>query len=106
MKHVVLFFLLSCFFAGAVYSACPERQRSQPRQQVQRSEDAPDVCLDSFEMCNNWARHYCHAGNHERVVNNILRGMKERGMTVTTAIIKSVAHRTLRDARLPAKSTE
>lgn len=106
MKHVVLVFLLSCLVAGAVYSACPERQRSQPRRQVERSEDAPDVCLDSFEMCNNWARHYCHSGNHERVVNSILRGMKERGITITTAIIKSVARRTLKNTPSPAKASK
>jgi pentatricopeptide repeat protein len=52
--------------------------------------------LESFEMCNNWARHYCYAGNHETRVNEILRQMKERGVTITTAIIKSVAKRTMK----------
>ncbi len=104
MKRFFSIVLLALFMAGTAYSACPERQRSQPRSQ--RPADAPQVCLESFEMCNNWARHYCINGNHERMVNHILQQMKERGMTITTAIIKSVAGRTLKNTAPPPAPVE
>lgn len=97
MKRVVLAFAALLLITGTAYSQCPSRESMQPQPSAPRSADAPQVCLESFEMCNNWARHYCYAGNHERTVNEILRQMKERGVTITTAIIKSVAKRTLKN---------
>ncbi|NQU63735.1 MAG: hypothetical protein HQ517_05560 [SAR324 cluster bacterium] len=57
-------------------------------------------------MCNNWTRHYCRAGSHEKMVNYILKGMKERGMTITTTIIKSVARRTLKNTGPPPAAVQ
>ena len=97
-----IFFLASFAYAQ---QQCPPR--TTPRaQQSQPPADAQVTCLESFEMCNNWARHYCRAGNHEVAVNNILRNMKERGVTITTAIIKSVAGRTLKNAAGPQRSAQ
>jgi len=101
MKHFFSIALLTFFLVGTAFGACPERQRSQPQAQSQQSADAPQVCLESFEMCNNWARHYCRNGNHEMMVNHILQQMKERGRTITTATIKSVARRTLKNTAPP-----
>ena len=106
MKHFLSIALLTVFLVGTAFGACPERQRSQPRPQSQQSADAPQICLESFEMCNNWARHYCRNGNHERMVNHILQQMKERGMTITTTIIKSVARRTLKNTAPPPAPVE
>jgi len=105
MKRFLLTFLVMTFTTGMVFAECPERQTYQPRPQSQLQESGPDVCLESFEMCNNWARHYCRAGNHERMVNYILTNMKKRGMTITTAIIKSVAKRTLKNVGPPNTQT-
>ena len=107
MKQLILALAAVLFLASFAYAQqqCPPR--TTPRaQQSQRPADAPAICLESFEMCNNWARHYCRAGNHEAAVNNILRNMKERGVTITTAIIKSVARRTLKNAAMPRQSTQ
>ena len=101
MKRFFSLVLITVFLAGTAFSACPERQRYQSSSRAPRGENAPEICLESFEMCNNWARHYCRSGNHERMVNHILKGMKERGMTITTAIIKSVARRTLKNTAPP-----
>lgn len=106
MKRFFSIVLLTVFLVGTAYSACPERQKYQSRPQQQRAEGAPQICLESFEMCNNWARHYCRNGNHERMVNHILQGMKERGLTITTAIIKSVARRTLKNTSPPPAPVE
>ena len=98
MKRIILLFFSLLCIAGVAFAqeGCPTRESMKPHPRAPRSADAPRVCLASFEMCNNWARHYCYEGSHERTVNEILRGMKERGMTITTAIIKSVAQRTLK----------
>ncbi len=53
-----------------------------------------DVSLDSFEQCNNWARHYCLNGNHNTAVNEKLLRLKKRGYIITTKLIKSYAQRT------------
>ncbi len=98
MKHFFLITLFAVFLVGTAYG---ERQKYEIKPQVQRPADAPPIALESFEMCNNWARHYCRNGNHERMVNHILKGMKERGMTITTTIIKSVARRTLKNTAPP-----
>ncbi len=96
MKSLFLAAVFMLFLAGASYAQCPPRTTPQAAPGVQRSLEAPQICLESFEMCNNWARHYCSAGSHERKVNELLRQKKERGVTITTAIIKAVAKRTLK----------
>lgn len=106
MKRFFSIVLLTVMMAGTAFSACPERQRYQPNSTAPQGEEAPQVCLESFEMCNNWARHYCRNGNHERMVNHILQGMKERGLTITTAIIKSVARRTLKNTSPPPEPVQ
>ncbi|MBT3226888.1 MAG: hypothetical protein HN580_10690 [Deltaproteobacteria bacterium] len=109
MKYFFSIAFLTVFLVGSAFGACPERQKSQPRsqsQQSQQSEGTPQVCLESFELCNNWARHYCRNGNHEKMVNHILQQMKERGMTITTTIIKSVARRTLKNTAPPPVPVE
>ncbi|MBU3918111.1 hypothetical protein KKA14_21485 [bacterium] len=99
MKRLILaisaVLIISC--SAFAQNACPSRESMKPQPRNPRSADATAVCLDSFEMCNNWARHYCYSGSHENTVNEMLRGMKERGVTITTAIIKSVAQRTLKN---------
>ena len=107
MKQLLLALTMLFFLASFAYSQqqCPPRTTPQARQN-QQSPDAPAICLESFEMCNNWARHYCRAGNHEAAVNNILRNMKERGITITTAIIKSVARRTLKNVAVPRQAAQ
>lgn len=92
LVSITLFFLLTV----SAFAQCPPRSVPQASPNAPRDPEAPMICLESFEMCNNWARHYCYAGAHERKVNEILRQMKERGVTITTAIIKSVARRTLK----------
>ncbi len=96
MKRLILTAFVLFFFAGTALAQCPPRQVPRSQSQAPRDPEAPAICLESFEMCNNWARHYCYAGSHEQRVNEILRQMKERGVTITTAIIKSVAKRTLK----------
>ena len=96
MKHFILTAIALLFIAGTAYGQCPPRSTPQSSSGSARDPEAPAICLESFEMCNNWARHYCYAGGHEAKVNEILRQMKERGVTLTTAIIKSVAKRTLK----------
>ncbi|MCP4757223.1 MAG: hypothetical protein GY866_40690 [Proteobacteria bacterium] len=105
MKQIILAFFATFILIGTAYSQCPERQPVRP-QSSQRSADEAQICLESFEMCNNWARHYCRSGYHERVVNSILQRMKERGMTITTARIKSIARRTHKSNPTPSQPVE
>ena len=87
MKRALAILFTAILIGGPIYG----QDSGEPQQ----------VTLESFEKCNNWARHYCRRGNHEAMVNHLLLKMKERGMTITTAIIKSVAHRTLKDTAPP-----
>ncbi|MBU2515620.1 hypothetical protein KJ966_30250 [bacterium] len=96
MKSFFLAAAFMLFLAGTSYAQCPPRSLPQGTSNAQRSPDAPQICLESFEMCNNWARHYCYPGSHEQKVNELLRQKKERGVTITTAIIKAVAKSTLK----------
>ncbi len=96
MKSLFLAAFFMLFLAGTSYAQCSPRTTPQASAGVQRSPEAPQVCLESFEMCNNWARHYCYPGSHERKVNELLRQKKERGVTITTAIIKAIAKSTLK----------
>ena len=77
MKKILLALFAVCFLGGTA-----------------AAQDNQDTELDSFERCNNWARHYCQAGNHEMVVNQKLLELKKRGYIITTALIKSYAQRT------------
>ena len=56
----------------------------------------PQVTLQNFEKCNNWARHYCIKGEHEEMVNAKLRRMKERGLQITTERIRQASRSTPR----------
>lgn len=76
MKKLFLSVLITAVFSG-VLSA-----------QEQRS-----VELESFERCNNWARHYCQSGNHEAAVNRRLLQLKKRGYVITNALIKSYSQK-------------
>jgi hypothetical protein len=96
MKRLILTIATLFVLAESALAQCPPRQVPKATPQPQRGPEDQQICLESFEMCNNWARHYCYAGGHERRVNEILRQMKERGVTITTAIIKSVAKRTMK----------
>ena len=60
---------------------------------AQQEQGAPQVELESFEKCNNWARHYCQSGTHEELVNNGLLAWKKRGIQITTKRIKLLAQR-------------
>ncbi len=98
MKYILLTISALFILAGTAYGQdCPTRESMKPKPRPGRSPDAPAVCLEAYEMCNNWARHYCYEGSHERTVNEILRRKKERGVTITTAVIKAVAKRTLKN---------
>ena len=96
MKSLLLTAFIALVLSTAAYAQCPPRAVPKAMPQGQRSPDAPMICLETFEMCNNWARHYCYPGSHERTVNELLRQKKERGVTITTAIIKAVAKSTLK----------
>ncbi len=61
-------------------------------------ENALDVTLESFERCNNWARHYCLTGAHNEAVNQKLLRAKKRGYIITTRMIRSYAQRTRPDS--------
>ncbi len=61
---------------------------------------APQLSLDSFEQCNNWARHYCLNGNHNAAVNQKLLQLKKRGYIITTKIIRSYAQRVRPNAQV------
>ena len=49
------------------------------------------VYLETFEKCNNYARHYCLTGSHEAAVNRALLDMKRKGKTITPKTIQRVA---------------
>jgi hypothetical protein len=94
MKRFILTAFAMFFIAGTILAQCPPRQVPRSQASAPRDPEAPAVCLESFEMCNNWARHYCSSGSHEARANEKLRQMKERGVTITTQIIMSIAKRT------------
>lgn len=57
-------------------------------------EQAPSVYLDTFEKCNNYARHFCLNGSHEAAVNRALLDMKRKGYPITPKVIQNVARAT------------
>lgn len=84
MKKLFLSVLLSTIMGGVLLA--------QEQQSIE---------LESFERCNNWARHYCQSGNHEAAVNRRLLQLKKRGYVITNALIKSYAQRTRPDTPPP-----
>lgn len=57
-------------------------------------DEKPELSLTFSEQCNNFLRHYCVSGNHQRAVDNKLLAMKERGVTITVKLIKRTARTT------------
>ena len=64
-------------------------------------EEIPRVDLTFSEQCNNFLRHYCVSGNHQRAVDYKLLAMKERGVTITVKLIKRTARTTPSGAYVP-----
>ena len=60
--------------------------------------------LDTFESCNNWARHYCQTDNQAAAVDAELLRLKRSGVAITLDRIKAVAMRL--GPRVPAPSPE
>ena len=61
-----------------------------------------EVSLDTFEQCNNWARHYCQTGLHEQAVNRELQRLKKKGVAITLERIKASAMRIKPNTPAPA----
>ncbi len=57
-------------------------------------EDVPKLTLSFSEQCNNFLRHYCVSGNHQRAVDTKLLDLKERGMTITVKLIRQTSRTT------------
>ena len=84
MKKLFLSVLITAVFGSSL--SAQEQQR---------------VELESFERCNNWARHYCQSGNHEAAVNRRLQQLKKRGYVITNALIKSYSQKIRPDTPAP-----
>lgn len=69
---------------------------------VLAQEQQPQIYLDTFEKCNNFARHFCLNGSHEAAVNRALLDMKRKGYRITPKVIKNVARNTPSRLRNPA----
>lgn len=69
-------------------------------------EEVPRISLTFSEQCNNFLRHYCVSGNHQRAVDNRLLAMKERGVTITVKMIKRTARTTPSGAFVPPSPQE
>ena len=46
----------------------------------------PSIYLDTFEKCNNYARHFCLNGSHEAAVNRSLLDMKRKGYSISAKV--------------------
>ncbi len=64
-------------------------------------EQSPGIYLDTFEKCNNYARHFCMNGSHEAAVNRELLDMKRKGYRITPKVIRNVAKSTPSRLRNP-----
>lgn len=64
-------------------------------------EEVPKMALTFSEQCNNFLRHYCVSGNHQRAVDYKLLAMKERGITITVKLIRRTARSTPSGAYVP-----
>ncbi|MCP4297043.1 MAG: hypothetical protein GY786_15675 [Proteobacteria bacterium] len=73
-----------------------------------QDEDNPtkNIYLESFERCNNWARHYCQAGDHEIIVNDAIKMWKHQGVQITTKRIRTLAQRIRQNLKLPNPEDE
>ncbi len=60
---------------------------------AQENAQEGSVSLDTFEKCNNWARHYCQNDNQAAAVNAELLRLKQSGLAITLDRIKAVAMR-------------
>ena len=87
MKKRILPFLVFGLMASTAASA----QQANPRDNVQ---------LESFEKCNNWARHYCQSGDHEQLVNEGLLEWKRKGVQITTKRIKVLSQKVRQNLKL------
>lgn len=65
-----------------------------------------NIRLESFERCNNWARHYCQAGDHEQIVNDSIKIWKAKGVQITTKRIRVLAQRIRQNLKLPELENE
>ncbi len=67
-------------------------------------EEIPKASLTFSEQCNNFLRHYCVSGNHQRAVDNKLLVMKEKGLTITLKMIRKTARTTPSSAYVPSQA--
>lgn len=68
-------------------------------------DQTPSIYLDTFEKCNNYARHFCLNGSHEAAVNRALLEMKRKGYPITPKVIKNVARATPSRLNNPVSNT-
>jgi len=69
-------------------------------------DDVPRIQLTFSEQCNNFLRHYCVSGNHQRAVDNKLLSMKERGITITLKLIRGTSRTTPSATYVPPQSDQ
>lgn len=67
-------------------------------------DETPQLSLTFSEQCNNFLRHYCVSGNHQRAVDYKLLAMKEKGITITVKLIKRTARTTPSGAYVPQQA--
>jgi len=68
-------------------------------------EEIPRISLTFSEQCNNFLRHYCVSGNHQRAVDIKLLNMKEKGMTITVKLIRKTSRTTSSGAYVPSQAS-
>jgi hypothetical protein len=68
-------------------------------------EEIPKTSLTFSEQCNNFLRHYCVSGNHQRAVDFKLLNMKEKGMTITVKLIRKTARTTASGTYVPSQTS-
>lgn len=93
MKRIILPLSLILLLAGTAI-AQQTYDPSQPKEEIQ---------LESFEKCNNWARHYCQTGDHEILVNRGLLQWKRQGVQITTKRIRVLSQKVRQNLRLKRK---
>jgi|GEM_PF-1156635 hypothetical protein len=86
VKQLILAVFMTIFLAGGVYA----------------QDDIPKVTLTFSEQCNNFLRHYCVSGNHQRAVDIRLLDLKEKGMTITIKLIRRTARTTPSGTYVPS----
>lgn len=69
-------------------------------------EEAPRLSLSFSEQCNNFLRHYCVSGNHQRAVDSKLLAMKRKGITITVKLIKRTARTTPSGIYVPPENQD